>query len=119
MLNFIQHACSWLIVLLTGSGGTFLLVQIAKRLNAFNLSGASAIALRSMSGVLSLAAVVLLGFANHDVQPTDLGHILLAVLTAVSTWLGSHQLHSLNKALSPKPADAGDMSGGTGNGGGA
>lgn len=98
MSNLLPHALSFLATVTTGASGTWFLTEAAKRLNVLGLSQGATSALRSVAGGLSLISVLLLGLANRDVQPTDLGHIVAALLAFGSTWLGAHSLH---KATQP------------------
>ena len=99
----LQHLLGVLAVILSGSAGTWLMTEVAKKVDAFNLSNASADVLRAIAGGMALVATLLLGLANHDVQPTDLLHGATAVVTFISMWLGSHNLHNVLGNLEGTP----------------
>lgn len=49
---------------------------------------------RMVAGVLSAASTVIIGYGDQNVQPTDIQHLLVAVLTFASMWGGSHATHA-------------------------
>ena len=99
----ILHILSYLAVLVSGASGTWFLTEAAKQVNLFKLSTASAAILRGVAGAFALLSVVILGLVNHDLQPTDLQHLLLPALTFAVNWLGSHNIHKLTNKWAAAP----------------
>lgn len=83
-----------------GGVGVFVLMEVAKRVNAIPLSAGQTGKLRAAAGGLSLLATILIGAADHKLQPESLSQLLLGLLTFGGTWVASHGLHKGNKALS-------------------
>ena len=99
--DMLLHLIAYLAVLLTGASGTWFVTEAAKQFDLFKLSTASTNTLRGTAGVLALLSTLLLGFVNHDIQPSDLMHAMLLILTVAGSWLGSHNIHKLTNGWIP------------------
>jgi DMSO/TMAO reductase YedYZ heme-binding membrane subunit len=86
-----------------GASGTWLVTQVVKVLNTVDPNQDQTAKIRSLAGLLSAVAVILLGFVNKDLQPTDLQHLPAALGAFAATWGLSHLIHVSVKSFWKKP----------------
>lgn len=90
------HFLTTLVQLLGSGVGVWAVTEGVKRIPQIPINEGQTTALRSTAGVLSAVAVLLLGFANKDLQPTDAINALQAILGVVITWATAHSIHKAN-----------------------
>lgn len=81
---------------LVGSGvGVWLVTELVKKAPQIPINEGNKTALRATAGACSALGVVLLGFANSNLQPQDLQTAIQALIGVGIAWATAHATHKV------------------------
>jgi hypothetical protein len=95
----IQSIMGTLIQVIGGGVGTWVLTEVVKFVPKIPINVGQKARIRSVAGILSAIAVVLMGFANDSLKPNDLQGALLAILATAGTFGAAHGTHKIVKSI--------------------
>lgn len=85
--------------LIGGGLGVWISTEVVKAAKFIPINTGQKGLLRSVAGLLSVAAVLLLGFVNQDLKPDDVQGVLQALIGIGVAWGSAHGTHHLVKKI--------------------